>query len=63
MQKPNAIRVVDGDREYSFGDAQQVGEFENSPRIIWLASKGGEGMGLTEKQVFDLFDRYYTENF
>jgi len=40
-----------------------VKESENAPGELWLYTEGGEGMAVSEAEIFKLLDKYYKEHF
>lgn len=54
------ITVSHGDKAYFLNE---VPGLEDTGFRFWLDNQEGEGMSLSEKNLFDLLDQYFKDNF
>jgi len=50
------IEVANGEKSYILSETGTDWEY-------WLENEAGEGMSLSEKNLFDLLDKYFQEEF
>jgi len=52
-----SIFVTDGKKSYELSSQKKV------EWCFWLKNQDGEGMGESEKNIFDMLDKHFKENF
>lgn len=64
MKKTIDIKFTDGDKFYALSLEREP--LEREPLEIdgcWIRNEEDEGMKITRKQLFDIFDKYFKEEF
>ena len=54
-----SLFLRDGDSTYELSEAKE----DPNGWVFWLKNKDGEGVGLSRKSLFDMFDKYFKEYF